>query len=438
MTIVKALQGLYVETGGTLDDRYSFIASNAPVGDYKRAVDCLKAVYMLIGGSEEDISSLSSISSLIYEIGEKGIVVPEGTLEISVNGDYDVTEYAQAKVQTPVPTGTVEINANGTGIDVAQYATADIAVPQPNGGKITLTQNATDVDIWNYETADVAVPQPTGKITITDNGTDIDVSQYATADVNVTVHLENFIDLIEGDVVHFDVPDGTTRIKNSLFSNDTTLEEVTLPNSLQEIGQYAFTGCTGLHTINFDTGLRYISQGAFSGSGLTTLNIPHNSGVNINNDAFRGCTSLTTVTIDNSISGFYAFGGCTHLTTVEFKSNATATGANCFNGCTRLSTIIGGENLVALGSSCFENCTSLTSLTINGSSSINSAFVKGCSNLTTLYILATSIHTMNSGAFTGNTSLTDIYFAGSQATWESYNVYSVPSGCTVHYDYVPA
>lgn len=36
-----------------------------------------------------------------------------------------------------------------------------------------------------YTSVTVNVPSPTGKITITENGTDIDIAQYALADVNV-------------------------------------------------------------------------------------------------------------------------------------------------------------------------------------------------------------------------------------------------------------
>ena len=60
-----------------------------------------------------------------------------------------------------------------------------------NGGlfeikELTATENKVyqkDGEVYNKVT--VNVPSPTGKITITENGTDIDIAQYATADVNV-------------------------------------------------------------------------------------------------------------------------------------------------------------------------------------------------------------------------------------------------------------
>lgn len=81
------------------------------------------------------------------------------------------------------PAGKLDITENGEGIDVAQYATADVAVPQPEGN-VELTENGTNIDIAEYATATVAVPQPTGTFSITENGT-YDITNYASVSVSV-------------------------------------------------------------------------------------------------------------------------------------------------------------------------------------------------------------------------------------------------------------
>lgn len=52
------------------------------------------------------------------------------------------------------PTGTKNITENGEDIDVAQYATATVNVPNPSTGKIEITGTA-EVDVTEYASAQV-------------------------------------------------------------------------------------------------------------------------------------------------------------------------------------------------------------------------------------------------------------------------------------------
>ena len=62
-----------------------------------------------------------------------------------------------------------------------------------------------------------------------------------------------------------------------------------------EIGGYAFHGCSGLRSLNLPAGITWIGSHAFEFcSGLTSLNLPAGITV-IDDNAFYGCSGLTSI-----------------------------------------------------------------------------------------------------------------------------------------------
>ena len=111
-------------------------------------------------------------------------------------------------------------------------------------------------------------------------------------------------------------------LPGNAFMNCTALQEVTLPDGVQVIGEYAFIRCAALTTVN----LSQVTQ--------------------IDESAFRGCTSLKTLTLDNVAAiGLDAFYGCTGLETLKIPK-CTRFGNYIVTGCkalTRIEAIAAGD-----------------------------------------------------------------------------------------------
>lgn len=109
---------------------------------------------------------------------------------------------------------------------------------------------------------------------------------------------DNFLKaLLGGNITDLVIPDGTTRIRSSLFMYNTTIETLYVPSSVDRIDMMAFWECTNLTSVEFEEGITVIGS-----------------------DAFRNCTGLTSVTIPASVTIFDAFTGCSSLTDITFLS----------------------------------------------------------------------------------------------------------------------
>ena len=106
-----------------------------------------------------------------------------------------------------------------------------------------------------------------------------------------------------------------TEIAMWAFWGCNTLKEVTLPHTVEIIGDQAFCKCSNLTNVTIPEGVTKIGQGAFYGcSQLTSITIP--STITNMDTAFSGNTALSHVTLTNGISKISsnAFERCTGLT----------------------------------------------------------------------------------------------------------------------------
>ncbi len=92
-----------------------------------------------------------------------------------------------------------------------------------------------------------------------------------------------------------------TSIGDRSFIDNSTLTNITLPNSLTNIGDGAFHFCTSLTNIVVPNGVTKIGRNAFFNcSSLSCATLP-DTVLSIGEQAFFPCFSLTNVTIPNNL-----------------------------------------------------------------------------------------------------------------------------------------
>lgn len=85
----------------------------------------------------------------------------------------------------------------------------------------------------------------------------------------------------------------------------------------------------------------------------------------IGDSAFGGCSNLESVQIGENVKGlgYYAFGGCTALKEITLPQSVGYIGNRAFNSCYALEEITLPQNVENIGEGAFYNCTALTDVT---------------------------------------------------------------------------
>lgn len=175
-----------------------------------------------------------------------------------------------------------------------------------------------------------------------------------------------------GTATDISVPYGVKEIYNRAFSamsrnNGDNLTRVVLPEGLEKIGPYSFSGCKSLREIILPNTLNTIGEQAFSGClNLKEIYIPHGV-TELEPEVFKDCRNLKAVSIPKSITKIRlgAFKGCKGLVDLSIPDNVTEIEDYAFQGCKGLKQIcIPNSVQLKQCDSLFENCSNLKSVTL--------------------------------------------------------------------------
>ncbi len=170
------------------------------------------------------------------------------------------------------------------------------------------------------------------------------------------------------------LPSSIVEIKNSAFS-DSTLKEIILNENLKTIGEGAFTRCAQLSKITIPDSVLQIEKNAFLGCGaLNEVIFTSNSSLTtISTEVFKNCSKLTSFVLPKTVTSLgEAIFENAGLTSFDFNNNQLINElpAKLFSGCKFTSFTIPGF-ITKLNDGVFQSCNSLKTLLIDDSSAFS-------------------------------------------------------------------
>ncbi|AKJ52510.1 leucine-rich repeat protein [Metamycoplasma hominis] len=270
---------------------------------------------------------------------------------------------------------------------------------------ITIPGSVKEIDGWAFDFSKIS------HISINSNNKNLEIKDNFFIDKNN----KKILAYLDKEATKVTIPDSVKEIGKGAFSNCENLEEVSLNEGLEKIGDEAFSS-TKIESITIPGSIKEIGEGALSFWDIRSISINSNnknfeiednffmdknnkkilayldkeatkvtipdSVKEICKGAFYGCKNLKEVILNEGLEkiGAEAF-KYTNIESITIPGSVKEIGERAFFGCQNLNEVILNEGLEKIGAEAFYH-TSIESITIPGSvKEIDESTLSGCENL---------------------------------------------------------
>lgn len=203
------------------------------------------------------------------------------------------------------------------------------------------------------------------------------------------------------------LPESLRTIGDTVFQECNLLVEVTIPEGVTTIGSSLFRRCSRLRKVTMTDSVTSIGNGCFDECGaLEEVRLSDNLTV-VPSSTFYYCTALRKVNIPKAVEVIesYAFCACSLIEEVTLPEGLTHIGGYAFMSCRSLNEISIPEGVAMMDENCFGDCVELESVVLPESLTELGMNAFWCCVALREVVIPESITELKSGTFIGCESL---------------------------------
>lgn len=174
--------------------------------------------------------------------------------------------------------------------------------------------------------------------------------------------------LADTKITNVIIGDNVRRIPNEMFRYAKLIENVIIPDSVTEIGEFAFSG-SSIKSVKLPSSLIVIEYGAFNQADIKIEGNALPDGLRIIGEyAFSDNNGIEELYIPDSVVDIAtgAFAGCANLKKVRMSSNVKLIASDAFSHCTSLEEFVWDSDVKLIADYAFYNCKALKNFNFAG------------------------------------------------------------------------